>query len=106
MQHQHSECGLDRYHVLQGVGEGSFGKVFKGRRKYCGQIVALKFIPKGGRSESELAALRGEIEILHSLQHENIVLMLDYFETTTDFCVVTEFAQVASRPRPRPPAPG
>ena len=54
---------------------------------------AIKFIPTSGRSAAELAALRQEIEILRSLQHENIVLMLDYFETESEICVVTEFAQ-------------
>ncbi len=36
---------MENYHVLELVGEGSFGKVYKGRRKHTGQIVALKFIP-------------------------------------------------------------
>ena len=84
---------MDNYHILQQVGEGSFGKVYKGRRKYCGQVVALKFIPKGGRSQKDLAILRQEIEILRNLRHENIVLMLDYFETDEQMVVVTEFAQ-------------
>ena len=47
--------------------------------EYCGQIVALKFIPTSGRSDKDLAALRQEIEILRTLQHENLVLLLDYF---------------------------
>lgn len=33
-----------------------------------------------------------EIEILRQLRHENIIQMLDAFETKTEFCVVTEFA--------------
>jgi len=85
--------GLDRYIVLELIGEGSFGKVYKGRRKFCGQVVALKFIPTGGRSDRDLQALRQEIEILRTLQHENIVLMLDYFETESEIIVVTEYAQ-------------
>jgi fused-like protein len=36
----------DNYHNLNFIGEGSFGKVYKGRKKGTAQIVALKFIPK------------------------------------------------------------
>ena len=32
-------------------------------------------------------------QILRPLRHDNIVLMLDAFETQRDFCVVTDFAQ-------------
>jgi serine/threonine protein kinase len=68
---------MERYHVLECIGEGSFGKVFKvqahrtaakpscctqrnvqrlathlqGRLKYTADIVALKFIPKHGRAQ-------------------------------------------------------
>jgi hypothetical protein len=34
-----------------------------------------------------------EIEILRQLRHENIIQMLDAFETKTDFCVVTGVRQ-------------
>jgi len=37
---------MDNYLDLKSIGEGSFGKVFKGRRKQTGQIVAIKFIKK------------------------------------------------------------
>lgn len=84
---------MDAYHVLHPIGEGSFGKVFKGRKKFSGQIVALKFIQKRGKTEKDLANLRQEIEILRGLKHENIILLLDSFETQHEFCVVTELAQ-------------
>ncbi|VAH26126.1 unnamed protein product [Triticum turgidum subsp. durum] len=60
--------GVEDYHVVELVGEGSFGKVYKGRRKYSRQI-------------------------LRKLKHENIIEMIDAFETPQEFCVVTEFAQ-------------
>eukprot|EP00741_Cyanophora_paradoxa_P004993 tig00000842_g4840.t1 len=84
---------MDAYHILELIGEGSFGKVYKGRRKGSGQIVALKFIAKHGKSEKDIKNLRQEIEILRGLNHENIILMLDSFETKNEFCVVTEYAQ-------------
>ncbi|XP_010671457.2 serine/threonine-protein kinase TIO isoform X1 [Beta vulgaris subsp. vulgaris] len=85
--------GVENYHVIELVGEGSFGKVYKGRRKYTGQTVAMKFIMKHGKSDKDLHNLRQEIEILRKLKHENIIEMLDSFETAQEFCVVTEFAQ-------------
>ncbi|GBG88292.1 hypothetical protein CBR_g46858 [Chara braunii] len=84
---------MENYHVIELVGEGSFGKVYKGRRKYTGQTVAMKFILKHGKSERDIKNLRQEIEILRQLKHENIIQMLDAFETPHEFCVVTEFAQ-------------
>ncbi|KAF8393518.1 hypothetical protein HHK36_021762 [Tetracentron sinense] len=85
--------GVENYHVIELVGEGSFGKVYKGRRKYTGQTVAMKFILKHGKSEKDILNLRQEIEILRKLKHENIIEMLDSFESPQEFCVVTEFAQ-------------
>ncbi|KAL9261097.1 Serine/threonine-protein kinase TIO-like protein [Drosera capensis] len=85
--------GVENYHVIDLVGEGSFGKVYKGRLKYTGQTVAMKFIMKHGKSEKDLQNLRQEIEILRKLKHENIIEMLDSFENPQEFCVVTEFAQ-------------
>lgn len=41
---------MDKYIVLNPIGEGSFGKVYKGRKKGSGQIVAIKFINKKGKS--------------------------------------------------------
>lgn len=46
-----------------------------------------------GKSEKEMANLRQEIEILKGLRHENIILLLETFETKTEFCLVTEYGQ-------------
>jgi serine/threonine protein kinase len=55
--------------------------------------VAVKLISKAGKNEKDVLGLRQEIDILRTLRHPNIIEMLDAFETKTDFCVVTEFAQ-------------
>ena len=72
---------MNDYNVLEFIGEGSFAKVYRGRKKYTGQIVALKFISKLNKSEKELKSLKYEIEILRSLHHENIIQLLDSYET-------------------------
>lgn len=85
---------MEKYHILELIGEGQFGKVYKGRRKYGSQLVALKFIAKKGKTDKALADLRSEIDILNSLTEcEYVIKMLDWFETRSEICVVTEYAQ-------------
>eukprot|EP00906_Rhabdomonas_costata_P025024 RCo035864 len=84
---------MENYIVLELIGEGSFGKVYKARRKFTGHVVAMKFITKKNKTEKELKNLRQEIEILTKLNHDNIILLLDWFETPGEFCVVMEYAQ-------------
>ncbi|XP_030847777.1 serine/threonine-protein kinase 36 [Strongylocentrotus purpuratus] len=84
---------MENYHVLELIGEGSFGKVYRGRRKFTGKIVALKFIPKLGRSDKELDSLRKEIEIMKEMHHPNIIEMLDTFETDKEVVAVTDYAE-------------
>lgn len=84
---------MENYIVLEHIGEGSFGKVYKARRKNTGFTVAMKFIAKHGKSQKDIRSLRQEIRILRKLNHENIILMFDAFETEREFCVVTEYAQ-------------
>ncbi|NXK54426.1 STK36 kinase, partial [Chauna torquata] len=57
------------------------------------KVVALKFIPKVGRSEKELKNLQREIEIMRGLHHPNIIQMLDSFETEKEVVVVTDYAE-------------
>ncbi|NXG71322.1 STK36 kinase, partial [Baryphthengus martii] len=56
-------------------------------------VVALKFIPKTGRSEKELKNLQREIEIMRGLHHPNIIQMLDSFETDKEVVVVTDYVE-------------
>ena len=84
---------MENYHIIGMIGEGSFGRVYKARRKYTGHIVALKFITKSGKSENDLKNLRREIDIMKDLEHPNIVKMFDFFETDKDVISVCEFCE-------------
>ncbi|AYU77111.1 mitogen-activated protein kinase kinase 2 [Leishmania infantum JPCM5] len=84
---------MENYQIIESIGEGSFGKVYKARIKGTGQIVAMKFIVKKGKNEKELKNLRSEIEILTKLNHPHIIMLFDSFETDSDFVVVMEYAQ-------------
>ena len=71
----------------------SRAQVFKARKAGSLATVAVKLITKRGKNDKDLLGLRQEIDILRHLRHNHIIQMLDAFETSTDFCVVTEFAQ-------------
>ena len=75
---------MDRYRVSTLIGEGSFGRVFKGEDKQTGEDVALKLIPKVGHTEKDLKSLRCECKIQKELRHPNIVRMIDAFETDNE----------------------
>lgn len=82
---------MDKYSVLDLIGEGSFGRVFRGKDKQTGEIVALKLIPKVGHSDKDIKSLRCECKIQKELQHPNIVKMIDAFETDNEVISVAEY---------------
>ncbi|ORC86183.1 protein kinase [Trypanosoma theileri] len=84
---------MENYAIVELIGEGSFGKVYKARRKGTGHIVAMKFIVKKGKNDKELLNLRSEIEIMTKLNHDNIITLFEAFETQQEFVVVMEYAQ-------------
>ena len=43
--------------------------------------MAVKLITKHGKNEKDLASLRQEMDILRNLRHDNIIQMIDAFET-------------------------
>lgn len=45
------------------------------------------------KKQKDLTNFRQEIEIMRSLQHKNVILMLDTFETPEHIILVTEFAR-------------
>jgi serine/threonine-protein kinase BUR1 len=68
---------FEDYDVLNKVGEGTFGEVYKARRKKDDMIVALKRILTAEHKDGfPITSLR-EIRILKSLDHINIVPLLD-----------------------------
>lgn len=84
---------MEDYHLISQIGEGSFGRVYKARRKYTGRLVAVKMISKLGQSKDDLTSFRREIDLLQRVSHPNIMRMFCMFETDTDFCVVSELGR-------------
>jgi formylglycine-generating enzyme required for sulfatase activity/serine/threonine protein kinase len=72
------ELVLDQYLVLDRLGEGGTGVVFKARHQAMRRVVALKLIRKDLVAEPEVVArFHREIEVLSRLSHPNIVHAYD-----------------------------
>src|SRR5262245_50033459 len=63
------------YRVLEPLGRGGMGVVFRAVHQHDGRLVALKTVRLA--SESQLAGLRREIHALARLRHPGIVRILD-----------------------------
>ncbi|XP_069079236.1 cyclin-dependent kinase 7 isoform X1 [Pleurodeles waltl] len=85
-----------RYEKLDFLGEGQFATVYKARDKNTNQIVAIKKIKLGHRSEAKdginRTALR-EIKLLQELNHPNIIGLIDAFGHKSNISLVFDFME-------------
>ena len=86
----------DVYDKLQFLSEGSFGSVYKVKRKNSGERViirALKEISKEKMclNEESSEEIRNEISVLKSLDHPNIMKIYEFYEDKEKMYLITEF---------------
>ena len=63
------------------------------RRKDTGEEYALKIVDKSGMGKDELDGLKTEIEILKTLEHDNIIKVYEVFESSHKTFIVTELVK-------------
>jgi len=68
-----------QYSILESIGRGSSGFVYRAKRKEDGREVALKCM--SAPSDDVLISRRSEFEILRRLDHPNIVQCFDFIST-------------------------
>ncbi|XP_041830846.1 myosin light chain kinase, smooth muscle-like isoform X2 [Melanotaenia boesemani] len=79
----------DHYDVLQKLGYGKFGEVFRLIHKERGQVCAGKFY-RARTSKDKLAA-RKEIQLMNKLHHPKIVQCLAAYDTRSEMVMVMEY---------------
>jgi cyclin-dependent kinase-like len=84
---------MEKYDILDVIGEGSYGLVVKCRHRQSGQLVAIKkFIQNEDDTLVKKIAMR-EIRMLKQLRHENLVNLVEVFRRKKRICLVFEFVE-------------
>lgn len=86
---------LDKYEVLQKVGEGGMATVYRGRHCTLHREVAIKVLhPHLSSSARNRKRFAREARAIEHLRHENILEIHDYSGVEADECyIVTEFVE-------------
>lgn len=90
---QSSKKELGRYIIGEELGRGAYGQVFKGMDTSTGDVVAIKQIGLGGVSQANLQGVMGEIDLLKTLNHNNIVKYIGSFKTRNHLYIILEFME-------------
>ena len=81
------------YEILTKIGQGSFGTVFKVRRKSDRQILVMKLIKMQSLSKKNQQDSVSEVKILSSLNSPYIVKYFDSFVENSTLHIVMEYCE-------------
>jgi serine/threonine protein kinase len=81
---------LGQYRILDAIGQGGMGRVFKAEHAMMGREVAIKVLPREKSTPETEAAFQREIRMLARLDHENLVRALDAGHDGKVYYMVTE----------------
>ena len=82
-----------KYKIVKRLGDGSYGTVFSVVNIQTNVTVAMKKIEKVKENEIDDLEIKNEIDILKKLDHPNIVKIYEFYNTLTDFYIVTEYCK-------------
>ena len=82
---------LGSYRIVDAIGHGGMGWVFKGEHELLGRVEAIKVLPKTQMNATSIASFLREIRAQAQLDHPNLV-RLSYADTDGDtYFLVTEY---------------
>eukprot|EP00667_Euglena_gracilis_P025346 EG_transcript_29712 len=77
---------MQNYQIYEEIGKGKFSTVYKGRKKRSIDYYAVKSIEK-----SQRAKVLNEVQILHALNHPNVLKFYNWYETNNHLWLILEF---------------
>ncbi|MBI4549197.1 MAG: protein kinase [Ignavibacteriae bacterium] len=85
---------IDRYKVIEVLGKGGMGVVYKGKHTILGRDVALKIMdPQLNRDRDSLKRFEYEAKALGRLKNPHIVDIIDYRESEIGYLIVMEYVK-------------
>lgn len=85
---------IERYEILQTLGQGGMGVVYLARQKKLDRLVAIKAISPYLAQEPEIRErFAAEASVLARLSHPNIVTLYDYIEEPDALYLVMEYVE-------------
>lgn len=86
------EIIAEKYEVLETIGRGGMGTVYKARQTNLDRIVAIKMLSEELASDPEFRArFQQEATVVARLNHPNIVQVHDIEAHNNTFCIIMEF---------------
>jgi serine/threonine protein phosphatase PrpC/serine/threonine protein kinase len=82
---------IGNYRVLELIGAGGMGEVYRGVHLPSGTPVAIKVLTRAGTVPKYLERFRNEARIQSQLRHPNIALLHEFIEYDQMPCIVMEF---------------
>lgn len=82
---------LGPYRVIDSIGQGGMGQVFKAEHLLMGRVVAVKVLPRHKSTPEAIASFMREIRAQAQLDHENLVRALDAGHDGNVHYLVTEY---------------
>lgn len=70
---------MDKYDILEKIGEGAYGRIYRARDKDDGKVVVLKTVRLEGLDQREQTDALNEIRVMERIDHPNIVKFYDTF---------------------------
>jgi len=86
-----TKFNLGPYWIVESIGRGGMGQVFKAEHEVLGRVVAIKVLPREKSTPQAVANFTREIRAQARLDHENLVRAFDAGEDGNVYYLVTEY---------------